>query len=393
MPLQLVGYKLTKYFLLATFGCLLVFSFAACEKLILGNDSNQNQAGTYTTRFTQVLDSLRLKSSLPALAGAVILTDTILYADAVGCREMNGPVNVTSNDQFHLGSCTKAITAALIGILVDEKKLDWNSTLIQLFPEYSEIMREEYKLVTVKQILSHTSGIERTPSVDPVGNSLTEQRLSALKTTLQRYPVTLPGHFSYSNLGYMVAASIAEKVTGQEYEKLLMDKLLTPLGITSAGFGPMGTSGAIDQPRQHTIYGTPIVADETSDLIPSMDPAGRLHLSISDWSRFIQFIMQARLGNSALLSKASANVITTGFVNSDVPGSTYAMGWYVSHQEMANGEALTHGGCNGLNYFAAWISPTRGLAVIAATNIATPSTFQSINDVLTRLIILKDKGN
>ena len=102
----------------------------------------------------------RLKQyKLPALAAAVVKDGVIVASGAVGTRRIGTEIPVTLDDRFHLGSETKAMTALLAGMLVDEGKLRWDSTVAELFPELVGAMDDRLKTVTLTQLLSHTSGL------------------------------------------------------------------------------------------------------------------------------------------------------------------------------------------------------------------------------------------
>ena len=108
----------------------------SCQELILGPErAVLVPPSVQPTRFATALDSLRYALDLPALAAAIVTDDSIVEATAVGSRRYGGPANVTPADQFHLGSCTKAFTATLMGVLVDEGRVGWTSTLEEVFPE------------------------------------------------------------------------------------------------------------------------------------------------------------------------------------------------------------------------------------------------------------------
>ncbi|MGH7456712.1 MAG: serine hydrolase domain-containing protein, partial [bacterium] len=135
---------------MALLAALLSFS---CEKLILGPEEKKPPLPTvHNTRLATLLDSLRYALDLPALAGAIVTDDSIIEAQAVGCRRYAGPANVTVNDRFHIGSNTKAITAVLLGLLVDEGRVSWTTTLPTIFPEHASSMRSEYRNVTVRDL-------------------------------------------------------------------------------------------------------------------------------------------------------------------------------------------------------------------------------------------------
>lgn len=84
---------------------------------------------------TQALESIRKKHDLPALAVVVVKDGRICDRAAAGVRKWGESAPVTTNDIFHIGSCTKAMTATLTAMLIEEGKLRWDSTLAELLPE------------------------------------------------------------------------------------------------------------------------------------------------------------------------------------------------------------------------------------------------------------------
>jgi len=354
-----------------------------------GNDSESELERPlprqYDSRLATLLDSLRYDLKLPALAGAVITDTSIIDAQAVGCRRYDGPANVTVYDQFHLGSDTKAFTAVLLGILVDDGLLGWNSTLPQIFPEYAQTMRAEYLPVTLRDILSHSAGFRGDPQLVVHTQTVNEQRLEVLAWALQQSPVTQRGQYLYSNLGYIIAGVIVDRVTDSTYEELLFTRVLQPLGITTAGFGPMGTPGLEDQPLQHADILHPLVPDSTVDNPPIYNSAGRLHMSIGDWGRYIQWVLACEAGHPALLRSETASMLTTAAVSINEYES-YALGWAVVERDWAGGRTLTHSGSNTFNYAVAWLAPNLKFGVIAAANICTNSTPASMDKVVGYLI-------
>ncbi len=366
--------------------------FNSCRDSADSNDEIQQPPPTvHDSPLATVLDSMRYAYKLPALAGAIICDTSVLDAQAVGCRRYGGLANVTNNDQFHIGSDTKAITAVLIGLLVDEDLLNWDSTLSLLFPEYAQTMRTEYRSVTVRDILSHSAGLVTDPTLTLTKTTLTEQRLEVVAWAVAQTPTNAIGTYNYSNTGYIIAGAIADKLTGRAYEDLLFEKVLQPLGITTAGFGPMGTTGLEDQPLQHTPSYKPLEPGSNADNPPIYNSAGRLHMSIGDWGRYIQWVLACEAGQPTLLRAETAQMLTTGVVPMDGEGS-YAFGWAVLDRPWANGRALTHAGSNTFNFAVAWLAPNRKFGVIAATNICASTTPASMDAAIWRLICFHLNG-
>ena len=84
---------------------------------------------------TQTLETIRKKYDFPALAVVVVKDGKICDRAAVGVRKLGDPTPVTINDQFHIGSCTKSMTATLAAMFIEENKLRWDTTIAEVFPE------------------------------------------------------------------------------------------------------------------------------------------------------------------------------------------------------------------------------------------------------------------
>lgn len=363
-----------------------ILATASCERAILGPETEPTPPTEHASAFATLLDSLREAYDFPALAGAIVSDDSVLAADAVGSRRYGGPADVTASDLFHLGSDTKAFTAVLLGVLVDEGKVSWTSTLASVFPEDEAAMRTEYRDVTLRDLLTHSAGLVRDLDIHFRTTTPRQQRAEVVAWAVTQPPAAQRGQFLYSNVGYIIAGAVAEKVTGDDYDDLLQTLVLRPLGITSAGLGPMGTVGREDEPLQHTNSHAPVEPTPDADNPPVMDPAGRLHMSIGDWARFVRWaLIAAEAGPQTLVSPATAAMLTTSAVP-DGAGGYYAMGWEVSDNELAGGLALSHAGSNGLNYAVAWLAPGRHFAVISATNQGPGVAANPLNPVATRLI-------
>lgn len=313
------------------------------------------------------------KYDLPGIAAAVVSGGQTVAVGVAGVRTRGKPDPITVADRFHIGSDTKAITAMLCGILVDEGKLKWSQTLGQTFPELKESMRPEYQAVTLEQLLTHRGGVPGELEKDGLWGQLwrhkgtpTSARRLLLQGVTSKAPQAAPGgKFIYSNAGVSIAGHMAEKVTGQSWEDLLREKVFHPLGMTTAGFGAPGTPGKNDQPRGHKADGAPVAPGPEADNPAAIGPAGIVHCSIGDWAKFI----------AANLPSAKVQLVkaeTLRKLHTAVPGAPkYAMGWIVADdQPWAHGPALTHSGSNTLWFAVAWLAPARDFAVLVACNQA-----------------------
>ena len=106
-----------------------------------------------------LLEKERQIQGLPAVAAVVIKGDNIVAQGVVGIRKHGRPEQARIEDRWHLGSCTKSITATMIGILVEQGRLSWDTTIAEALPDLVTIMRPEYRDVTIEMLLANRGGI------------------------------------------------------------------------------------------------------------------------------------------------------------------------------------------------------------------------------------------
>jgi len=327
-----------------------------------------------------LLEPILKKYDLPALAGAIVTSKGLSAVGAVGVRKYGTDTPVTVNDQFHLGSDTKAMTATMLATLVEEGKLSWTTKLEQVFPDLAQKMDPAYRKVTLEQLLAHRAGF--TDESWPQGKTFQdmhdlpgtprEQRAAYAAMILSERPVNQPGSaYLYSNRSYAVAGAIAEKVANDSWEDLMQKRLFQPLSMQTCGFGAMGTPGArdpknIDQPWQHKLLLTfhrPIEPGRLADNPAVIGPAGTVHCSIVDWARFITAHLRGEKGENGILKAETFKRLHTPSFSGN-----YAFGWLVVDRPWAGGPALNHAGSNTQNYAIVWMAPARDFAVLIMTN-------------------------
>lgn len=335
------------------------------------------------------------KHDVPGMAVAVVQSGETVAVGVAGVRTRGKGDKIATADHFHIGSDTKAMTAMLCGILVDEGKLKWSQTLGETFPELKKSMHPQYQAVTLEQLLTHRSGAPGELEKDELWAKLwqhkgkpTSARRLLLTGVTSKPPEAPPGtKYIYSNASFSIAGHMAEKVTGKSWEDLMREKIFRPLGMATAGFGPPGTSKKNDQPRGHKADGSPVEPGPAADNPVAIGPAGIVHCSIGDWARFV----------AANLPSAKTKLVKPETLEKlqmpapPAPGEPkYAMGWIIADgQPWAGGPALTHAGSNTLWYAVAWLAPKKDFAVVVACNQANP---KACNDAVLALIADHFKG-
>ncbi len=300
-------------------------------------------------------------AQVPAIAVAVVTLNDI-HVWVAGVRKRGDPTPATAQDQWHLGSNGKAMTAVCLARLVERGLLRWDTPVKTVLPQASSAVAN----ATLEQLLRHQARLPANLDwqfFKPFGNETSQRRAVVA--------VTPSGDALYSNVGLVIAGAMGEKVSKQPWERLLTAEVFTPLGITSAGFGGTGTPGKLDQPWPHGADGTPMPMNGPAvDNPPVMDPAGRVHMTIGDWGRFVQEMLRGAGGKNAaanqpavLLQPATYTTLLTV-----ATGTDQAAGWVVMERPWTGGRVWWHNGTNTMNTSVCWLAPGAGFALLACCN-------------------------
>ncbi len=340
---------------------------------------------------SRMLEAIREEHDIPALAAAVMDEGKLVAIGAAGFRNVLVPVSVTLDDQWHLGSCTKSMTASVAAMLVEEGKLRWDVTIAEMFPELADDIEPGWREATLEQLLVHRGGAPHEP---PAGlwklalaqrGTAVEQRAAFVKGLLMREPAVRPGtHWIYSDCGYAIAGVMMERVAGESWEDLLRHRLFEPLGMTTAGFGAPATEGQLDQPWGHRGYDSPYrpaPPGPDADNPPAIAPAAAVHCSIADFARYAQWHIYGARGDGWLLSEESFKRLHT-----PPDEQEYAMGWAVTKRRWAGGVTLMHTGENTMFYAVMWLGPGENTAFVAASNADSYESTEACDEAIRRLI-------
>ncbi len=349
-----------------------------------------------------LLDPVCTRAGVPGMVAVVLHGDQIVAQGAAGVRAAGSAQKVTINDRFHLGSDTKAMTATLLAILIEEGKLKWDTTVGDVFTGKVDNIDPVWKGVTLGELLTHRAGAPGNLDAGGLWGRLWErkgtpaqQRLELVRGVLARSPVAKPGTtYLYSNAGYAIAGAMAETVTGRPWEELITEKLFKPLTITTAGFGAPGTRDALDQPLGHDAKGQPVPVGPNADNPPAIGPAGTVHMSVPDWSKFIALHLRGDASNPHFApSLLNAESFARLQRPAPGPGERYAAGWLVAprgwakgSRPQADGHALTHAGSNTMWFCVTWLAPERDFAVLIACNRGGEAAAKACDQIAGALI-------
>lgn len=345
-----------------------------------------------------IVEAVRAKHNLPALIVATVSGSCLELSAAAGVRSNATREGFSLNDRVHLGSCTKAITATLAALLVHDGTLKWDSTVGAVLGPSCASMDASWRDVTLEELLRHAGGAPANAPREAWAqawkcNDASRACRRAFIESIVSQPIAQPrGKFVYSNQGYAIVGAMLEQVTDAEYETLATDRLFKPLGMTSAGFGPPPEASG------HTPDGTPSNIDNPA----AISPAGRAHMTMEDWGKFVALHVRRNGGAALPLTRADfdhlhslmapAPAVAPAPDQGDAatpdataaappPSEGMALGWMVV-QRPWGGRMLTHAGSNTVWFCVAWLAPDRGFAVLAATNQGGPKATKACDEAI-----------
>ena len=341
-----------------------------------------------TREVAEALEAIRLRHDVPALAGAIVTTGGLDRAAAVGTRRRGDDAPATTNDLWHLGSCTKAMTAALMARLAEKGGPGWKTPLAGAFPGVAGSFHPGWTNVTLRHLVEHRAGLPANldwASFGRGGAPVADQRIAVVRQALAAAPRSPPGSaYEYSNLGYVIVGAAVEQAAGVPWEEAIRREVFDPLGMKRTGFGGTGTPGELDQPWGHTENGRPVRRNGPDmDNPPVLGPAGRVHATLHDWALFVADQLRGARAAPALLPAAASRSLHTPAL-----GGEYAAGWVTVERPWGGGTVLSHNGCNTMNYSVAWVAPLRGFAVIVCVNQAGDRAAKAADEAASALIRL-----
>ncbi|QEH34589.1 Esterase EstB [Aquisphaera giovannonii] len=301
-----------------------------------------------------------------ALAGAVTLVadkDRVLSVDAVGYADISGGKPMKADALFWIASQSKPITATAFMMLVDEGKVKLDDPVAKYLPEFRQLWVAAEKddshilltrpahPITIREILSHTSGLPFASAAEQPTLDLLPLRVGALTyamTPLQSQPGT---RYSYSNAGINTAGRIIEVVSGMPYEEFLAKRLFEPLGMRDTTFRPSGPQlDRLAKPYKPDAAKTGLEETTVTQLRYPLDdpkrqpmPAGGLFSTAHDLSRFCRMVLNGgELDGRRYLSRGSVAAMTTKQTPEPLKEG-YGLGW------STDGKTFGHGGAYATN--------------------------------------------
>ncbi|SEQ17068.1 serine hydrolase [Lentzea albida] len=275
------------------------------------------------------LSAIADKHGVPGAALGILYKGQTVQAHHGVLNTATG-VEVTDDTIFQIGSIGKVWTTTVVMRLVDEGLLDLDAPITDVLPELRLSDPVVGQKVTMRHLLTHTSGIDGDNFTDTGrGDDCLEKYTELLADAAQNHP--LGATFSYSNAGFVLAGRVIEKLTGKTWDVAMREKLFAPLGLTRTGTLPeealLHRAAVGHVKNEGKLEVAPVWA-----LPRSVGPAGTIFSTTEDVLAFARMHLEGGLAadGTRVLSEKSAAVMTEK--QTDVPdknalGDSWGVGW------------------------------------------------------------------
>jgi len=331
---------------------------------------------TDSTHLDQFIAKQVADYKIPGLAIGIIKNNKVIFKKGYGVTSTAKGFPVNTQTIFPISSCTKAFTAAALGILVDDGKINWDDKVIKYLPDFKLSDPWITKEVTITDILSHRSGL-KTFDGDLLwyGTKNTRQDIARL---IRYSPIrtNFRTDFAYQNIMYLVAGLVVESVTGKTWDEFLKERIFNPLKMT-------GTATNRDSITSESNFALPHIQNKPIKPLNmyNISPAGGVDSNIDDMLIWMQMLLaHGRIDDTTILADGTINTLTsvkTLFsINKD---DGYGLGWYIKHTK--NGKVINHNGGMPGYISSVVLLPDSSSGIVILTN-----KISQINDELVKAI-------
>lgn len=349
--------------------------------LVIASAANaQSGDAQLNAKIDSIANQVLQSSGVPAATVAVVQHGKLVYANAYGTADLEKHTNATPEMRFAVGSISKQFTASAILLLQQEGKLKLDDPVGKYVAGLSRGNE-----VTIRQILSHTSGYQDFWPQDylmpPMKENVTPQQIMNrwAKQPLDFEPGT---RWQYSNTGYTLAAMIVERASGMPFFKFVQTRLLDPVGMTSAkdfDADPRATDAT-----GYIRYGLGPLHAAPDAGKGWMYGAGMLAMTASDLAKWdISVIKRTALSHASYRAMFAETRLSSG------AASNYGLGQFVA----ANGGHFLVEHSGEVSGFTAenFVFPDDSAAIVVLTNQdAAPASGAIANQIARLLFTTED---
>ena len=365
---------------------LLLVSFITATLPQVGYAQNATavQTGQYDKGLAEIeskVDARRKELGIPGMSLVIVKDGQVIFMKGLGFKDYENKVAVTPDTQFAIGSATKAFTALSVLMTQDEGKLSLDDSPKKLLPYFKMYDPETDKNITIRDLMCHSSGLNRTDLAMITGKL---NRAELIQVAAQAKPTAkLREKFQYQNIMFTAAGELVTQAQKMPWEKFIAQRIFAPLGMTNSNLSMKQMEKAKDFSNG---YDYNFDSKETKKRpfrdIDEVAPAGSINSSARDMAEWVKFVLNGGTVNGKRLVsekgydewlKPQMKMNPSGTVN-------YGLGWML---HTWNGlKVVEHGGnIDGFNSLVAMI-PEKKLGFVLLTNVTASSLGNDIMPVI-----------
>jgi CubicO group peptidase (beta-lactamase class C family) len=269
---------------------------------------------------------------------AVVKDGRTIFAKGYGVRELGKPDLVDANTMFSIGSTTKAITAAAIGMLVDDGKVRWDDPVSKHLPGFQLSDPFVTREVTVRDLLLHRAGLANGDVLWFLADNSQEEVVRRARFIPMAY--SLRSGFVYHNVMYAVAGQVVAAASGVPWERFVATRIFEPLGMTRTVATLAATAAVPNVATPHDKVAGQVQPIQNASVDP-VAAAGSVWSSVTDMAKWAAFMLDSGRVNGrpllrpstwAELFKPQTVVPAGGFYPTaqltKPHWTTYGLGWF-----------------------------------------------------------------
>ena len=244
------------------------------------------------------------------LAVAVVKDGKVVFANGYGLRETGKPAPVDTATVFAIASTTKAMTAAALGMLVDEGKMSWDDPVTKHLPSFQLYDPFVTREITVRDLLTHRAGLGNADFLWYTSDLPADEMMSKLRLIKPEY--SFRSGFIYQNVMYIAAGEVVAAASGMPWTKFVQTRIFDPLGMKHTypvvAMVPANANAA----APHARYGGDTIVAIKRDQSKAIGPAGDVWSNVSDMSKWMLFLLDSgRVNGKELLKPATYRELFT----------------------------------------------------------------------------------
>ncbi len=323
-----------------------------------------------------LLERVLKDRKVAGFAVAVIEKNKIIYSKGFGYRDYEKKLPVTPNTLFAIGSCTKAFTSLLVGLLNKEDKIDYDKPAREYLPALKFFNTEMNNQITVRDLMCHRTGLPRHDYSWYLFN--TASRDSLLQRIQYHEPTATPRQtWQYNNFMFLAQGMIAEKLTGKTWEQNIKEKIFTPLGMSSSNLSIKEWEKNPDASLGYNLYKDSLIKKMDYYNINAMGPAGSINSSVNEMAKWVtMWINGGKINGNEIfpasyLKEAMSSQMIIGAAlpdkeKPDIHFANYGFGWFLASYR--GHYRVEHGG--NIDGFSAstCFFPSDSIGIIVLTN-------------------------